>query len=245
MPPERRMPSAPTKVTGPDTGLVAPDLQEMYHFRRTDLQWRHRVHALDLMIMTLYCTHCGTPHSEHAKYCSGCGKPIRSSAPLANEVPPKGYVGMNIEFTREQSDAVSASLDSFAAVANADAPKGTTMYMHPKAKDAMTAKARTEYVESLVLQLERCSEKQAANILDKAIKAQLKAYAIHNLPVYLFHAAGMFELVGDVGSANRFFRLFLQMQNEFCPDQIDTLFLNQTGFNMPKVIAKARAKLGQ
>jgi len=148
------------------------------------------------MTMTLYCTHCGAPHSEHAKYCSGCGKPIRfPSAPLANEAPPKGYVGMNVEFTREESDAISASLESFAAIANADEPKGTTMYMHPKAKDAMTAKALTEYVESLVLQLERCSEKQAAAILEKAIKAQLKAYAIHNLPVYLFQAAGMFELL--------------------------------------------------
>ena len=67
------------------------------------------------------------------------------------------------------------------------------------------AKALTEYVEDLISQLEDCSPQELTAILDKVIKSQLKAYAMHNLPVYIFQAAGMFELSGDMPNAKKFF----------------------------------------
>jgi hypothetical protein len=99
---------------------------------------------------------------------------------------PEGYVPVNVEFTEEESEAITASLEQYAAIANADAPEGMTMYVHPKVKDGMMANALTEYVEDLIGALEECeSDEEARTRVQKAIKAQTKAYAIHNLPVYV------------------------------------------------------------
>lgn len=156
---------------------------------------------------------------------------------------PKGFAKVNVEFTDEEVEAINASMSEYAAIANADAPDGTKMYMHPKAKDALTARCLTEYVEGLMVQLQDCPADEVAALFDKAIKAQMKAYAIHNLPVYLYQIAGMFEFLGNGAKATEFFRLFLRTQDEFRPDQIDTVFLAQTGFDMPKVIELAKQKL--
>lgn len=156
---------------------------------------------------------------------------------------PKGYAEVKVEFTEEESEVIAASLDEYAAIANANAPAGTTMYVHPKVKDAMTAKALTEYVEDLMAQLQDCtSDEETASVMDKATQAQAKAYAIHNLPLYLFQMAGMLEFAGQTAKAKDFFRHFLRAQDEFKPDQVDTIFINETGFEMPHVIALAREK---
>lgn len=156
---------------------------------------------------------------------------------------PKGYAEVNVEFTEEESEAISASIEEYAAIANAGAPEGTTMVVPTKVKDGMMAKALTEYVEDLVSQLADCNSQEPTAILDKAIKSQLKAYAMHNLPIYLFQAAGMFELSGDVQNAKKFFGLFLRAQNQFKPDQIDSIFLSQAGFDIPEIVALARNKI--
>jgi hypothetical protein len=156
---------------------------------------------------------------------------------------PTGYSEVKVDFTEEESKAINRSLQMYASIANANAPEGTTMFVPPKVKNAMTAQALTEYVEGLVSQLQDCSTQELTAIMDKAIKSQLKAYAIHNLPIYIFQAAGMFELTGDVHNAWKFFGLFLRVQDEFKPDQIDTSFLNQTGFDIPNIVAMAREKL--
>jgi ribosome-associated toxin RatA of RatAB toxin-antitoxin module len=40
----------------------------------------------------------------------------------------------------------------------------------------------------------------------------LKAYTAHNLRIYLYQAAGMFELIDDVENAAKFFHLFLNFK---------------------------------
>jgi len=158
--------------------------------------------------------------------------------------PPKGYAEVKVEFTEEESTAVDRTLHRYASVFNSDAPEGMTAIVPQKAKDAMTAQGLIEYVEDLLRALRNCaSDDEVVTLIDKALKAQMKAYAIHNLPVYLFQIAGMFELVGDAGNAKEFFQQFLQAQLTFKPDNIDTTFLNQINFDIPKSVAMAREKV--
>lgn len=157
--------------------------------------------------------------------------------------PPKGYKEVEIDFTVEEAAAINRGLKMYADIANADAPEGMTAIVSKKFKDAITAKVLTEYVEDLMLRLRHCSEQEAAVVMDKAIQAQMKVYAIHNLPIYLFQVAGMFEYLGDTAKAKEFFQLFLQTQRDFKPDQIDTYFLDQTGFDIAKTVSAARQKL--
>src|ERR1035437_5295921 len=158
--------------------------------------------------------------------------------------PPKGYAEVKVEFTEEESKAVHRTLKRYASVFNADAPEGTEAIVPQKVKDCMTAQGLIEYVEDLMRTLRDCdSDGEMASLMDKAIKAQMKAYAIHNLPVYLFQIAAMFERTGDAGNAKEFFRQFLQTQGNFKPDHIDTMFLSQTGFDIPQIVAMAREKV--
>jgi len=158
--------------------------------------------------------------------------------------PPKGYAEVKVEFTEDETNAVHRTLDRYASVFNSDAPEGMTAIVPQKVKDGMTAQGLIEYVEDLMRQLRDCdSDDEMATLMDKAIKAQMKAYAVHNLPVYLFQVAGMFELVGDADNAKEFFRQFLKAQSNFIPDNIDTMFLNQTDFDIPKIVAVAKEKV--
>src|SRR5260370_36031239 len=101
---------------------------------------------------------------------------------------PKGYVKATVTFTQEEAEAITASLDCYAAISNAEAPEGQTFYVHPKVNDAMMAKALTEYARELVGKRmdECCSAAEMKQILNMAAQAQIKAYAIHSLPTYLY-----------------------------------------------------------
>jgi hypothetical protein len=157
--------------------------------------------------------------------------------------PPKGYKEVEMDFTVEEAEAINRGLKMYAEIANADAPEGMTAIVSKKFKDAITAKVLNEYVEDLMQRLRHCSEEETLVVMHKAIQAQMKVYAIHNLPVYLFQVAGMFEYLGDTAKAKEFFQLFLRTQSDFKPDKIDAYFLNQTGFDIAKTVSTARQKL--
>jgi hypothetical protein len=70
-------------------------------------------------------------------------------------------------------------------------------------------------------------------------RSKLKAYALHNLPIYLFKLAALFQLIGSHEQAKKFFRLFLEAQRDFKPDGIDKMFLSQLGSNVPEAIKLA------
>jgi len=157
---------------------------------------------------------------------------------------PEGYAEVNVTFTQEENEAIATSLQQYAAIANADAPEGSTMYVHPKVKVGMKAKALAEYVEDLMARLPYCeSDQETASLMQKAIHAQAAAYAVHNLPVYLFQLAGMFEFSGDAAKAKDFFRNFLRANAEFRPDQVDTIFLAQSGFDLQEIVEVAKGKI--
>jgi hypothetical protein len=55
----------------------------------------------------------------------------------------------------------------------------------------------------------------------------------------------MFELLGNDAKAREFFALFLQAQNGFSADDVDMIFLKQSGFDMDQVVLKAQQKLAR
>jgi hypothetical protein len=141
--------------------------------------------------------------------------------PKANSAP-EGVVEIKVEFTAEENEAMNRTLDRYAAIANAHAPEGTWMFVPPKVMNAMSAQGPTEYVEELIRGIQDCaSDTKIAAALDKAIKAQMKAYAFHNLPICLSQLASIYELAGDAAKSREFFELFLRAQDEFAPDRMD------------------------
>jgi hypothetical protein len=156
---------------------------------------------------------------------------------------PEGYVPVKVEFTEEESEAITASMNEYASISVAQ--HGGTGFVTPvKVHDGMMANALAEYVEDLIGSLESCeSEEEAQERVQKAIMAQAKAYALHNLPIYVFRLAEMFESLGETTKARDFFRNFLRSQDEFTPDQIDTMFIKQSGFDMQELVAIAKQRV--
>jgi hypothetical protein len=153
--------------------------------------------------------------------------------------PQKGYAEVKVEFTQEESAAVTSSMDEYASIWAAQ--HGGEGFVTPvKMKSGMMARALTEYAADLVAQ---CDDGNSEECLKKAIQAQAKAYALHNLPVFIFQLAGLYEVAGDTTKAREFLQHFLRAQHEFTPDVIDTTLLDQSGFDMAKVSLLAKQKL--
>lgn len=96
----------------------------------------------------------------------------------------------------------------------------------------MIAMALIEYVAEVCVRLKACAkDAEWIVLMDKAITAQRKAYAIHGLPVYLFEIARLFDSAGDSYNAGRFFAAFIKAQATFEPDQVDTLLLRSLSCN--------------
>lgn len=155
---------------------------------------------------------------------------------------PNSGAEIKVEFTTDEQEAINRTRKRYAAIAQADAP-GTKVYVHPSFMDALVAQGLNEYVEDLMRDIEERPDTAIPTILDKAINAQKKAYTIHNLPVYLFQLAGMFEFAGDAVKAREYFQQFLRAQTEFKPDRADTVFFEQMGFDLPTMVTAAREKV--
>jgi hypothetical protein len=135
-----------------------------------------------------------------------------------------------IDFTEEETKAINRTLKRLADWAEANAPKGTHAVVAQRLKDGMIAMALIEYVGEVCVQQKACAKDgEWIALMDKAITAQRKAYAIHGLPVYLFEIARLFDFVGDSYNARRFFAAFIKAQGRFKPDQVDTLLLRSLG----------------
>ncbi len=140
---------------------------------------------------------------------------------------PKGLVRLDVEFTDDENAAMSRALERFVAVVtDAHAPEGTRMFAPPKVQSAIEAQGLTEYVADLQREIENSDfAATTAKLMEKAVKAQTKAYALHNLPIYLLRLSRMYECAGDEAKAMEFSQLFQRAQDEFQPDQIDKIFL--------------------
>jgi hypothetical protein len=160
--------------------------------------------------------------------------------------PPKGYAAVNVTFTAEEQEVIERALSRYASIANEEAPEGMVAIVPDKLRDGMIAQGLSEYVENLMILLDsEPAIAKRAELVDKGIRAMMKAYAVHNLPIYLFQTAGMFELLGDDANAKVLFGQFLKAENEFRPDELDRVFLNQMGFDFAKSVQLPERRLGR
>jgi len=153
---------------------------------------------------------------------------------------PKGYTAVNIQFTAGEGEAIAANMHEHTSKWEAQHGGGEGFIMPVKVESGIMAIALTEYAADLLAQNDDDGSEES---LTKATQAQAKAYALHNLPVYLFQLAGMFEAAGDVGKARDFLQRFLRAQQEFTPDGIDRLLLDHRGFDMVRTVSLAKTKL--
>jgi hypothetical protein len=77
-------------------------------------------------------------------------------------------------------------------------------------------------------------------IINKAIKATMKAYKVHPLPIYAFEAARLMEAAGDQ-NAIALYRGFLESHEKSQLDQIDMMFLR--GHDVDSAVAAAKGKV--
>jgi hypothetical protein len=147
--------------------------------------------------------------------------------PKSKSNAPKGLVRLDVEFTADENAAMSRAVERFhAVVTDAHAPEGARMFVPPKVQRAISAQGLTEYVEDLQREIQNCDiAATTANQIEKAVKAQMKAYALHNLPIYLFRLVELYESASNEAKSKEFSQLFQQVQDEFEPDQIDKIFL--------------------
>lgn len=138
----------------------------------------------------------------------------------------KGFVPIDVKFTSDEQKAISLATERFSAVLANDAPEGTSGFVPPKVANAISAHGLMEYVEGLQREIQNSnSASVTTDLVDKAVKAQMKAYALHNLPVYLFQLAEMYDCAGDEAKRQEFSQLFQRARDKFEPDQIDKIFL--------------------
>jgi hypothetical protein len=131
---------------------------------------------------------------------------------------------VEIEFTEEEAEAINRKLSLFSAVAEAQSPEGTETIVHRKLLDAIYAQGLTEYAKKSILEIDDSeSDRALASTIDRAMKATMKAYIIHHLPIYLFQTAGMLEMLGDGATAKDLFGRFIREQRTFEPDEVDSI----------------------
>jgi hypothetical protein len=161
-----------------------------------------------------------------------------------------GLVPIEVEWTDEEKEAMNKEMKAFGRAADAkvaevgNGGEGKKLYVHPKAHDAMLARGLVSYAQKCAkeaIDAGRGSER-SSELLGMALRAQLKAYGLHNLPEYFFYAALMLEASGDDRKSRKWFKLFLKMQRDFKPDSVDATFLETFGSNINAAVAVARRK---
>src|SRR5882672_1595247 len=130
-------------------------------------------------------------------------------------------VPVEVDFTQEELDAIAVDREMILSKID---------ITNPKAERGMVARSLANYSDALIPydNDENRSTSEISEILDKALQAKFKAYAVHNLPAFLLQAATQLEFI-DKEKAIQTYQLFLDAQSSFRPDKIDRLFLAQMG----------------
>ena len=156
---------------------------------------------------------------------------------------------VRVEFTKEELDAINRKLEEFQSIAKEKLSPGKVFYFDPKLINALKAQGLFEYVSQLVSKAKDAdlSKNEADAILNKALIAQIKVFSIHDLPIYVFHLACIYEIAGNKDKANTWFDNFLRFQDEYKPDDVDTLHLDWLrewhGIDVKEAIEIARGKI--
>ena len=77
--------------------------------------------------------------------------------------------------------------------------------------------------------------------MEKAIAAISKAYNFHQLPIYLYDLASFTAMANYHSSSKNIFRLFLERQADFKPDQMDEIAMQDR--DIQEAIRDAKSRL--
>jgi hypothetical protein len=113
----------------------------------------------------------------------------------------------------------------------------------------LKALALVEHVAKKMAFAHELPEQETGPLLDKVVATQAKAYALHELPYYLYLWAALNAAKNDMTTANRLYALFLKYQAEFNPRKEDELIIHllelEYWYDVKKAIVEARTALGQ
>ncbi|MGA2363778.1 MAG: hypothetical protein ABSG73_15160 [Candidatus Aminicenantales bacterium] len=146
---------------------------------------------------------------------------------------------ISVEFTEEEKYEIDKCLKQLSK------PGG--VYIHPEVYNGMVAHALSDYsqkqfswVTTMLSAGEEVDKEGAANL---AINAIMKAYAIYPLPIFLFHLAEYFELIGKRRAAKEVFRFFLSKETEYVPTPLSEMLLRAELISPAEAIDRARREL--
>jgi hypothetical protein len=149
------------------------------------------------------------------------------------------YETLNVEFTQEEAEAMQNALDEFWNISGSSGKK----YIYPEKVILMIqAQGLSAYVVQLYNKSLTQQGDAVKNTINKAITVKAKAYGIYNLPTFLYQIALFYEYIGDIENAKKFYRNFLTMHKSHQYDQIDTVFLQNTEFNMELAVRESQSK---
>lgn len=107
---------------------------------------------------------------------------------------------------------------------------------------SMMAFALVGYAKDQVRLAEIHDTTERKELLHKALAAVAKAVTFHEMPIYRFDLACLFELLGERDIAMECFREFLSASDRFVSTVVDRSTVKQR--NVPLAIAIAKRKLG-
>jgi len=79
--------------------------------------------------------------------------------------------------------------------------------------------------------------------LEKAIAAVWKSHSLCPLPIFLYHRASFFQLLGEKNQAHQLFASFVKEQTKFKVDQIDKLLLKHEGTKIDDALLHAKREI--
>jgi hypothetical protein len=130
----------------------------------------------------------------------------------------------HLELTQEEKAAVKRHLDLLRAIMDQHKPAGQSEgeWAIPKEElDCFVAVGLWEYAEDNILALLMAkSLEERTSRLDKAFAAVMKAYSICPVPILMYDAAWLTEMLDKPNNAADSFRAFLVAQEQFQPQRI-------------------------
>jgi hypothetical protein len=165
--------------------------------------------------------------------------------PFSNELKfpgvtlqPDGTIDFTL--TPEEARAADAALAEF---------KGYVV--HPdyadRIRNGTIAVALSHYARDLINANETemaASAPVRQKVLTKAIAAVWKASSLSSLPIYMFHRASFFLMLGQQDEAKRLYGTFVKQQTAFRPDEVDQHLMTYEAFDVQKALSIATQQIG-
>jgi len=81
--------------------------------------------------------------------------------------------------------------------------------------------------------------------LKRAIAAVWKSYSLYPLPIFLYHRASFFQMLGEKAEARRLFDSFIKKQAEFKVEQVDKVLLDYEGTKIEVALSHAKREVAK